>query len=93
MADQNHKTSEATPVVKPVPVTPSAETERPEGLAFDVEEGADLSGVPVGGQAPANLGDGRAKGSQEKGHGVGLAVPEGRSQNVGEHVDGNDTER
>ena len=84
MADQDHKSSEATPDVKPVPVTPSAGTERPEGLAFDVEEGADLSGVPVGDQAPANPGAGRTEGSQEAGHGVGLAVPEDQSQDVGE---------
>lgn len=38
----------------PAPVTPSDETERPEGLAFDVEKGADLSGVPTGDQTPAN---------------------------------------
>jgi hypothetical protein len=82
MAD-HRKSSEATPVVKPVPVTPSAGTERPEGLAFDVEEGADLSGVPVGDQAPANPGAG-TEGSQEAGHGVGLAVPEDQSQDVGE---------
>jgi hypothetical protein len=93
MPDQDHKSSEATPVVKPVPVTPSAGTERPEGLAFDVEEGADLSGVPVGDQVPANPGAGRTQGSQEAGHGVGLAVPEDSPQNVGEHVDGDDTER
>jgi hypothetical protein len=84
MADQDHKSSEAAPVVKPVPVTPSAGTERPEGLAFDVEEGADLSGVPVGDQAPANPEAGRTKGSHEAGHGVGLAIPEDTSQNEAE---------
>ena len=84
MADQDHKSTETTPVVKPVPVTPSAGTERPEGLAFDVEKGADLSGVPVGDQAPANPEAGRTEGSQEAGHGVGLAVPGDPGQNVGE---------
>ncbi len=39
---------------KPMPVTPSDETERPEGLAFDVKKGADLSGVPTGDQTPRN---------------------------------------
>ena len=32
----------------PVPVSPSEKTERPEGLAFDVEDGADVSeGQPI----------------------------------------------
>lgn len=39
-----------------MPATPSEETERPAGLAFDVEDGADLSGVPVGDQTPENAG-------------------------------------
>jgi hypothetical protein len=43
-------------VLKAVPVTPSEETERAEGLAFDVEKGADLPGVPVGEQVPKNPG-------------------------------------
>jgi hypothetical protein len=56
----------------PVPVTPSRGTERPAGLAFDVEKNADLPGVPVGDQAPHNP---VTTSAQEKGSGVGLAVP------------------
>jgi hypothetical protein len=56
----------------PVPVAPSARTERPEGVAFDVEKGADLRGMPVGDQHPANPGSAPA---HESGNGVGLAVP------------------
>jgi hypothetical protein len=55
-----------------VPVTPSEDTERPEGVAFDVEKGADLRGMPVGDQHPANPGSASAR---ESGDGVGLAVP------------------
>ena len=49
MADQAPASAEPTPgkVLNPVPVTPSRETERPAGLAFDVEQGAGLSGVPA----------------------------------------------
>ncbi len=31
----------------PMPVTPGADTERPEGVAFDVAEGTELAGVPT----------------------------------------------
>ncbi len=74
MADHNHAPSgpERDSVRDPVPVTPSRETERPEGLAFDVEEGTDLPGVPVGDQAPHNPG---AAPARERGGGVGLALP------------------
>ena len=56
MADQDQASIESTPekVLDPVPVTPSRETERPAGLAFDVEQGADLPGVPAGDQTPKN---------------------------------------
>ena len=49
MADQDQASTEPTPgrVLDPVPVTPSRETERPAGLAFDVEKGVDLPGVPA----------------------------------------------
>ena len=74
MADQDH--GHTGPgrdrVHNPVPVTPSRETERPEGLAFDVEKGAGLPGVPIGDQSPRNPG---AAAVQETGGGVGLALP------------------
>lgn len=37
-----------------IPVTATSDTVRPEGLAFDVEEGTELPGVPIGDQRPAN---------------------------------------
>jgi hypothetical protein len=54
MADQERADTEPVRhrVPGPLPVTPSGRTERPEGLAFDVEPGADLTGVP-GDQIPA----------------------------------------
>ena len=55
-----------------MPVTPSRETQRPAGLAFDVEQGAELPGVPAGDQTPKNPG---AAPAQEMGGGVGLALP------------------
>ena len=62
--------------MKAAAVTPSDETKRPEGLAFDVEKGADLPGVPVGDQTPRNPGAARtAQAVREGGGGVGLAVP------------------
>lgn len=62
--------------MKAVAVTPSGETERPEGLAFDVEKGADLPGLPVGDQTPRNPGAARTEQVvRERGGGVGLAVP------------------
>jgi hypothetical protein len=60
----------------PLPVTPSDETERPGGLAFDVEPGADLTGVPTGDQAPDHPGAAHIEQTvREAGDGVGLAVP------------------
>jgi hypothetical protein len=60
----------------PLPVMPSDQAERPEGLAFDVEPGADLTGVPVGNQSPRNPGADHIEDTvREKGEGVGLAVP------------------
>jgi hypothetical protein len=60
----------------PLPVTPADKAERPEGLAFDVEPGADLTGVPVGDQTPGNPGAAHIEETvRETGDGVGLAVP------------------
>lgn len=57
-------------------VTPSEGTERPDGLAFDVEKGADLPGVPIGGQKARNPDAAHTEQVvRETGQGVGLAVP------------------
>jgi hypothetical protein len=78
MVDQDQTGAEPAhgKVLKAVSVTPSEETERPEGLAFDVEKGAGLPGVPVGDQTPRNPGAGHTEQVvRETGGGVGLAVP------------------
>ena len=74
MDDQDQASTEPAPdkVLNPAPVTASRETERPAGLAFDVEKGADLPGVPTGDQTPKNPG---AAPAQEMGGGMGLALP------------------
>jgi hypothetical protein len=60
----------------PLPLTPSDKAERPEGLAFDVEPGADLTGVPTGAQVPDHPGAAHTEQTvRESGEGVGLAVP------------------
>jgi hypothetical protein len=62
--------------IRSVAVTPSEDTERPDGLAFDVEKGADLSGVPVGDQTARNPDAAQTEQAvRETGGGVGLAVP------------------
>lgn len=64
----------------PLPVTPSDKAERPEGLAFDVEPGAGLTGVPAGDQVPGHPGAARTEQKvREAGEGVGLAVPGGQT--------------
>jgi hypothetical protein len=78
MVDQDQTGAEPAhgKVLKAVSVTPSEETERPEGLAFDVEKGAGLPGVPVGDQTPRNPEAGHTEQVvRETGGGVGLAVP------------------
>src|SRR5580693_7804137 len=70
MTDQDRESAGMTP--NPVPVTPSEHTERLEGLAFDVEDSADLPGVPTGDQHPRNTSTVPA---HESGAGVGLQVP------------------
>lgn len=81
-------------VLKPAPVTPAANTEKPDRLAFDVEKGADLSGVPVGDQSPKHPGAAHTEEVvRETGDGVRLAVPGDRTsekaaQPLGEEDDG-----
>jgi hypothetical protein len=49
---------------------------RPEGLAFDVEPDADLTGVPVGDQRPRNPGAEHIEETvRETGESIGLAIP------------------
>lgn len=81
MTDQDRTRTEATGQAPgPLPVTPSVETEKPEGLAFDVAKDADLSGVPAGDQAAKNAEAGHtAEAVREMGGGVGLAVPGDRA--------------
>ena len=46
MAERNRASADSTQnTMKSAAVTPSEDTERPDGLAFDVEKGADLPGV------------------------------------------------
>jgi hypothetical protein len=60
--------------------TPSSdEMLRPEGLAFDVKPGSDLTGVPTGDQTPRNPGAGHIQETvRETGESIGLAVPGNR---------------
>jgi hypothetical protein len=63
----------------PLPVMPSDKTERPEGLAFDVEPGADLTGVPVGDQTARHPDAAHTEETvRESGEGVGLTVSDNR---------------
>jgi hypothetical protein len=78
MADKGEtntgQTQERT--MKAAPVTPTPDTARPEGLAFDVEKGAELPGVPAGDQTPRNPGAAHIEQVvRENGAGVGLAIP------------------
>ena len=78
MADQDRADAESardqTP--DPLPVHPSDNAERHEGLAFDVEPGTELPGVPTGDQMPGHPGAARTQETvRESGDGVGLAVP------------------
>ncbi len=88
MADQDRTSTEQAHVVKPVPVTPSDQTERPEGLAFDVAKNADLHGVPAGSQTSSNPDAGHTEDVvRESGQGVGLAVPAHPGRNQEERPD------
>jgi hypothetical protein len=74
--DETGSESARDQVPAALPATPSDKDGRPEGLAFDVEPGADLTGVPTGEQAPDHPGAARIDRTvRESGEGVGLAVP------------------
>ena len=78
MAEQDRQDPAATrhQSPDPLPVTPSDKAERPEGLAFGVEPGADLTCVPVGDQAPRSPGAAHIEETvREKGESIGLAIP------------------
>jgi hypothetical protein len=78
MAERDRASADTTQnrTMRSVVVTPSEDTERPDGLAFDVEKGADLSGVPVGDQTASNPDAVHTEQVvRETGGGVGLAVP------------------
>jgi hypothetical protein len=69
----------------PLPVTPSDKMPRPEGLAFDVEPGADLTGMPVGDQTARNPGAEHIEETvRESGESIGLAIPATRPQTKSE---------
>jgi hypothetical protein len=58
---------------------PSDKMPRPEGLAFDPEPGADLTGMPVGDQTPRNPDAKRIEETvRETGESIGLAIPANR---------------
>ena len=81
MADTDRPGAESTHHMAsdPLPVKPSDKTERPEGLAFDVEPGADLTGVPVGDQTARHPDAAHTEETvRESGEGVGLTVPANR---------------
>lgn len=81
--DQAGSESSRDQTPQPKPVTPSAGTERQAGLAFDVEKGADLAGVPTGDQYPDHPGAAHTEQVvTETGSGVGLTVPGDKSSPV-----------
>ncbi len=76
MAERDSTDMAQSRTMRGTPVTPSEDTERPDGLAFDVEKGADLSGVPVGDQTARNPDAAHTEQVvRETGGGAGLAVP------------------
>jgi hypothetical protein len=78
MADRDRASGDTSRnrTMKSAAVAPSVDTERPDGLAFDVEKGADLPGVPVGDQTARNPDAAHTEQVvRETGEGVGLAVP------------------
>src|ERR1017187_8261917 len=78
MAERDRASADTTQnrTMRSAAVTPSEDTERPDGLAFDVEKGADLAGVRVGDQTASNPDAAHTEQAvRETGGGVGLAVP------------------
>jgi hypothetical protein len=79
MAHQDRSDDQADEAaMPPIPVAqPYQDTTKPEGLAFDVDKDADMSGVPVGDQTAHHQGASHTEDVvREAGSGVGLAVPE-----------------
>jgi len=65
-----------SPSPGPLAVTPSDKMPRPEGLAFAVEPGADLTGMPVSDQTPRNPDAEHIEETvRESGESIGLAIP------------------
>ena len=63
----------------PLAATPSGKMPRPEGLAFDVQPGSDLTGMPAGDQTPRNPGAKHIEETvRETGESIGLAIPGNR---------------
>jgi hypothetical protein len=96
MVDQDQTGTEPAhgKVREAVPVTPSEGTQRPGGLAFDVDKDAGLPGVPVGDQTANNLGaDHTEQVVREAGGGVGLAVPGDPGRHADEPIDGEASQR
>ena len=88
MAEHDQSETAADKVMKSVAKTPSAGTERPEGVAFDVPEGTQMPGVPVGDQHPVNPDAAHTQEvMRETGEGVGLDVP-GQSDQQGNDAAG-----
>ena len=65
----------------PLATPSSGEMPRPEGLAFDVKPGSDLTGMPAGDQIPRNPGAEHTEETvRETGESIGLAIPGNGSQ-------------
>ena len=63
----------------PLATPSSGQMPRPEGLAFDVKPGSDLTGMPTGDQTPRNPGAEHIEETvRETGESIGLAIPANR---------------
>jgi hypothetical protein len=75
---------------EPMPTTPSKETERPEGVSFDIPKGADTSGMPTEDQTPQNPEAAEMdEAIQETGGGppAGAAIPGDQTQKADKLLD------